>query len=157
MLGSLTELSEEDWDYVTQVNLKGVFICMQQEVKKMIFQGSGVIINNASAAGVMPMREAPYPYVASKFGILGLTKQAAAEFGPKNIRINAICPAFIETPMLGQDTHRYDDVINQRVPLRRMASPLEVAKLVIWLCSEDAAFITGASIPVDGGLLSSIT
>jgi NAD(P)-dependent dehydrogenase (short-subunit alcohol dehydrogenase family) len=146
------ELSEADWDQVMNVNLKGVWLCMKYEIPLMIKQGGGAIVNMASIASLRAGRTA---YTTSKHGLIGLTKSTALQFAPQGVRVNAICPALIETPMV-------DDLISdpdgrQRLtdlhPIGRLGKPDDIAEAVMWLCSPAAAFVTGHSLVADGGYL----
>ena len=144
---SIADYSEKEWDRVLAVNLKGVWLCMKHEIKQMADKG-GVIVNCASVAGLVGFTEEP-AYVASKHGIVGLTKAAALELARRKVRVNAVCPGAIDTPMLrraggGAD---YGDV----EPIGRVGRPEEVAEAVLWLCSDASSFVTGAALPVDGG------
>ncbi|MEM6966064.1 MAG: SDR family NAD(P)-dependent oxidoreductase [Bacteroidota bacterium] len=152
--GSLAPIHEaklEDWHLMMTVNLTGVFLCMQKEIQLMLKKGSGRIVNISSLAGLngMPMGA---PYSAAKHGVLGLTKTAAMEYGKYNIRVNAVCPGFIETPILTDVPQKVLDYsTNLRVPLRRLGQPSEVAQTILWLLSEDSSYINGHSLCVDGG------
>ena len=150
----LAEYEVEDFDRTIDVNLRGVWLCMRHEIPQMVSQGSGVILNNASVAGLGGTATLS-AYSASKHGIVGLTKSAAREYAPKGIRINAICPGGTRTPMasetFGGDLDRAMQVLAGMVPMRRLADPREIAEAVVWLCSDRASFVTGAAIPVDGG------
>ncbi|MET3291859.1 UNVERIFIED_CONTAM: NAD(P)-dependent dehydrogenase (short-subunit alcohol dehydrogenase family) [Brevibacillus sp. OAP136] len=146
----LTEHSEDMFDKIIAINLKGVFLGLKYVLKVMETQHSGVIINTSSAAGI---HSQPYmaAYSASKHGVVGLTRTAAAEFGPKGIRINAICPGGVLTNMTkGMDL----DNPEHNGPLRRPASPEEIANVVVFLAGDESSYINGAIVPVDGGLTS---
>ncbi len=151
-INRLADETEEEWDIMIDTNLKGVWLCMKYEILQMLKQGGGAIVNDSSVAGLRASR-ATASYGASKHGIIGLTKTGALEYGKDNIRINAICPALIHTPMLlFRDKRR--DLTDQWVadlPLARMGEPSEVAEAVVWLCSDAASFVTGAILTVDGG------
>lgn len=143
------EVDSSDFNRVINVNLTSVFLCMKYELKQMLQQGEGAIVNDSSIGGIigMPGRAA---YHASKHGVIGLTKCAALEYATRNIRINAVCPATIETPMVQRmmETGAITDVIE---PIGRVGRPEEVGAAVLWLCSPAASYIIGQSIPVDGG------
>ena len=150
------ECTEDNWDRTLSINLKSVWLCMKYEIPQMLEQGSGAIVNTASAAGLIGLPGWP-AYVASKHGVIGLTKSAALEYAKANIRINAVCPSIIKTEMAecftGGD-RRVEDYILAQQPLSRMGTPEEVAAAVLWLCSDAASFVTGHALPVDGGLLA---
>ena len=152
----LVEQTEENWDYVHNINLKGLWLSLKYEVQQMLKQGGGgAIVNMSSVAGLMGFAGSGI-YVASKHGVLGLTKVAAVEYAAAGIRVNAVCPAVIETPMA--DRAFSDPVANARVramhPLGRFGKPIEVAQAVLWLCSDKSSFTTGQYIGIDGGLLT---
>jgi NAD(P)-dependent dehydrogenase (short-subunit alcohol dehydrogenase family) len=152
----LVDQTEENWDYVHNINLKGLWLCLKYEVQQMIKQGKGgAIVNMSSVAGLMGFAGSGI-YVASKHGVLGLTKVAAIEYAPAKIRVNAVCPAVIETAMA--DRAFGDPVASERVramhPLGRFGKPREVAEAVLWLCSDKSSFTTGQYIGIDGGLLT---
>jgi NAD(P)-dependent dehydrogenase (short-subunit alcohol dehydrogenase family) len=147
---------EEVWHQVINVNLNGVFLCMKSELAVMVKQGSGVIVNMSSVAGVtgFPGHAA---YTASKHGVIGLTKTAAIDYAKVGIRINAICPAYTHTPMLDRMLEQYPALeakLVSRVPLRRLGTTAEIAQAVIYLFSDAAAFITGHSLVMDGGIMA---
>jgi len=146
----------EEFERVVQVNLTSVFLCMQQEIRHMLGAGGGVIVNNCSGASLIPAPELPH-YTAAKHGLLGLAKVAAREYADRNIRINSVCPGIIDTPMmrahLNQDGGSIDALV-QQLPGKRMGSPEDIAKAVVWLCSDDAAYVSGDTMVVDGGLMA---
>ena len=151
--GMIHEFPEELWDRVLAVNLRGVFLCMKYELRHMIVARAGVIVNIASAAGIVAMQESG-PYTASKHGVVGLTKVAALQYAEMGIRVNAICPAYIRTSMTGV-AGGFDTSVEERLgplhPVGRMGSPDEVAGMVQYLCSDQAAFVTGSALLIDGG------
>lgn len=150
------EGQEENWDKVINVNLKGVWLCMKHEVPRMLANGGGTIVNCSSVAGKIAMPQIG-PYVASKHGVIGLTKTAALEYARQNIRVNAVCPGVIETPMIDrycQGKKETYDQLKATEPVGRFGRPEEVANAVLWLCSENSTFVTGDAINVDGGWLA---
>lgn len=142
------------WNSVISVNLSGVFYCLKYELAQMVKQGKGVVINNASILGKVGFATAS-AYVAAKHGVLGLTETAAIEYAAKGIRVNAVCPGFILTPMLERSGLAKDPAMRQYIenlhPAKRLGTPEEIANAVIWLCSDGASFVTGHSLLVDGG------
>lgn len=144
------EVEEEDWDLMLRINLSGVFFCMQAALKSMIGKG-GSIVNVSSQAGLNGMAKG-MPYAAAKHGVIGLSKTAALEYGRENIRVNTVCPGFIETPLI-DDMPDYiiEFSTKYRVPMRRLGTPLEVANTIYWLLSDESSFINGHSLSVDGG------
>ncbi len=157
-LVSLTDYTEDAWDDVININLKGTFFSMKHEVLAMLKNAAGgAIVNISSALGLVGGRFGVTPYSASKHGVIGLTKSAALEYSRKKIRINAICVGIMDTEMNDQVLNLAKDVNEARnaqaksFPLGRIATPEEVAKSAVWLCSDEASFITGVALPVDGG------
>lgn len=148
--------SEQDWDRTIAVNLKGVWLCMKYEIRQMLKQGhGGTIVNMASIMGMVGFAGAA-AYTASKHGVIGLTKAAALENARSGIRINAICPAFVETALLKRSLATpaaHKQVLGYH-PIGRLGKPEEVARAVVWMCSEEASFMTGHSLVLDGGLLA---
>lgn len=145
-------VTEEDFDRVVAVNLKGVWLCMKYAIQQMLVQGGGAIISTASALSFVTMRGCA-PYTATKHAVAGLTKSAAVEYAKKNIRINAVCPGVIETPML-MAFENLDARTNAMValhPAGRFGKPEEVANAVLWLASDASSFTTGTMLSVDGG------
>ncbi len=146
----LVLMSEEDWDRVIRINLKGVFACTKASVRHMLKKG-GSIVNIASIAGLMG-NPGQANYAASKAGIIGFTKSVAKEYGKKNIRVNAVAPGFIKTEMTAALDEKYRETMAQTVPLRRAGEPAEVARVVYFLLSDYGSYITGEVINVSGGL-----
>ncbi len=150
--GLLMKMKESDWDAVINVNLKGTFICTQKVCRFMMKQRQGVILNISSVVGIMG-NAGQANYAASKGGIITLTKSAAKEFASRNIRVNAIAPGFIETEMTSQLPKEIVDKYLEAIPLRHIGASKDVANLCLFLASEDANYITGQTIQVDGGLI----
>lgn len=152
---STHQITFDDWSNVMNVNLTGIWLSIKEEIPLMLKTGGGAIVNTSSGAGLVGIRGAA-AYTASKHGVVGLTKAAALDYARKGIRVNAVCPGFIQTPMTGfaiaQDTE--DTVEFKGVPIGRMGTPIEVARMVVWLCSDAASLVTGAVIPVDGGAVA---
>ena len=138
------------------INLKGVWLCMRQEVPRMLEQGRGAIVNTASIMGLVS-----YPgagaYAASKHGVIGLTKSFALAYAAQGIRVNAVCPGYIDTPMVRGAMARVPDLEQQAVarhPVGRLGTAEEVAEAVLWLCSDAASFVTGHAMVIDGGYVA---
>ncbi len=151
------DMTEGGWEKTLSINLSGVFYCMKYELAQMLQQGGGAIVNNASILGTVGFAGAA-AYVAAKHGVLGLTKTAALEYATKGIRVNAVCPGFIETPMLSaagllQDKNTRS-MLEGLHALNRLGQPDEVAQAVVFLASERASFITGHPLLVDGGYVA---
>jgi NAD(P)-dependent dehydrogenase (short-subunit alcohol dehydrogenase family) len=149
------EYPEDRWHQVIAVNLTGVWLCMKYEIPQMLSQGSGAIVNTASAAGLVGGRGIS-AYVASKHGVVGLTKTAALEYAQQGIRVNCICPGYIQTPMTapGMEDPARMGLMLAREPIGRVGQPEEVAEVVVWLCSDAASFVTGHTMTVDGGYVA---
>ena len=150
------EHTEENWDRIVSTNLKGVWLCMKFEIGQMLRQGGGAIVNIASNFGLVgsPGRSA---YSASKHGVIGLTKAAALEYARRNIRVNAVCPGPTRTPFMESTLRERPEVLaalEAAQPIGRVAQSSEIAEAVVWLCSERASFVNGASLPVDGGFVA---
>jgi NAD(P)-dependent dehydrogenase (short-subunit alcohol dehydrogenase family) len=150
---AFTDLSLDDWDAVVRLNLTGVFLCMKHELRVMAQAGRGAIVNTSSGAGVIGFPSLPH-YVASKHGVLGLTKTAAQEYARSGIRVNAICPGTTDTPMMqafiGGDPG-IEKMMKRTVPTGELGRPEQVAEAVVWLCSDRASFVNGDTMLVDGG------
>jgi NAD(P)-dependent dehydrogenase (short-subunit alcohol dehydrogenase family) len=147
--------SEDAWDRVMAVNLKGVFLCMQAELRHMAAHGGGTIVNTSSTAGLLGTPGAS-PYAAAKHGVIGLMKTAALEYGDRGIRVNAVCPGPIETPMLRRALGETEEILKgvaASTVLGRLGQPADVAEAVVWLCSDRSGYVTGLAVPVDGGLV----
>ncbi|HEV2380045.1 MAG TPA: SDR family oxidoreductase [Terriglobia bacterium] len=148
------DCTEENWDRTISVNLTGVWYAMKHEIRQMLKQGGGAIVNNASAAGLVGMRGGP-AYSASKGGVIQLTRTAALEYAKSGIRVNAVCPGFIETPMTGAHTAANPDLepwIRKIQPMGRLGTAEEVGEAVVWLCSDASSFVTGHALSIDGGM-----
>lgn len=146
----------ENWDRTININLRGVWLCMKYEIPLLLKQHKGSIVNNSSVAGLVGFQGLP-AYVASKHAIVGLTKTTALEYAKEGIRVNAVCPGVIKTPMIDRFTGKEKTVEKQFVdmePIGRMGLPEEVAEAVCFLCSDAASFITGNAMAVDGGWIS---
>jgi len=147
------QITNEHWEKTIAVNQTGVFYCMRAALKVMKNQRKGTIVNTASAAGIGAAPRMGV-YAASKHAVVGMTKTAAAEYGKFGIRVNAICPTVITTPMgdaYMSESKELQALMLRSVPMRRFGTPEEVAKTICWLCSEDASYLNGVALPVDGG------
>jgi NAD(P)-dependent dehydrogenase (short-subunit alcohol dehydrogenase family) len=145
------ELAREAFDGMQAVNLVGVFLCMKHELAQMLKQGGGgAIVNTSSIAGLVGLPMASH-YVAAKHGVVGLTKTAAMEYALDGIRVNCVNPGYIETPMVEETMKTRYDALMAKVPMNRLGVPDEIAEAVVWMCSDKASFMTGASHVIDGG------
>lgn len=155
-MGPLINLTEEQWDTTLDVNLKGIWLCMKYQIPVMMENGGGVIVNTSSTAGgrAFPGMGA---YVASKHGLHGLTKTAALEYAEAGIRVNVVMPGPIATPMMEQVAAMMpgnaEEAFSAQTAVKRVGQPQEIAEAVVWLCSDAASYVTGAMLPVDGGML----
>tara|TARA_B100000767_G_scaffold272606_1_gene300674 strand:+ start:753 stop:1511 length:759 start_codon:yes stop_codon:yes gene_type:complete len=152
----LIDLSVESWNKTMSVNSSGVFYCIKTQVPIMLKQGNGVILNTSSIAGIRGLPNAT-AYSASKHAVIGITKTVALEYAKNNIRVNAICPVFTVTPMFNpEEMDKLKEGISEKlkanIPMNRFADVMEQVNTMLWLCSDDASFITGQAISVDGGL-----
>jgi NAD(P)-dependent dehydrogenase (short-subunit alcohol dehydrogenase family) len=147
------EWSDESFDRMVDVNLKGVWLCMKHEIMLMLSQGGGRIVNTGSIAGLIGLPTSS-AYVAAKHGVLGLTKTAALEYATDNIRVNAVCPGYIETKMTEDTMRRRGERLLQMVPFGRMGRPEEIGEMVLFLCSDRSSYISGACYNVDGGYMA---
>ena len=154
-MATTVDYGEQEWDRVIAVNLKGVWLCMKHEIPRMLERGGGSIVNTASIAGLVG--GASSAYNASKHGVVGMTKQAALEYSGQGVRVNAVCPSIIITPMIEGVFSKRPELERrwlEREPIGRFAPPEEVATVVVWLCSPGASYVTGHAMPVDGGWLA---
>lgn len=152
-LVALDEIDEDEYDRLIGVNLRGVFLCMKYEIPMLLERGGGSIVNTSSGAGVRAFKDQAV-YTASKFGVVGLTKGAALDYADRGVRINAVCPGIIDTPMMGRVSGGTEEGRARVIagePIGRMGLPEEIAASVLWLCSESAGFVLGHAMVVDGG------
>ncbi len=156
---ALVDYSTETWNRIMGINLTGVWLCMKHQIPAMLENGGGAIVNNASILGTVGFANFG-PYTATKHGVLGLTKVAALENSEKGIRVNAVCPGFIETAMVmergvqaGSDREAYEEIAAMH-PIGRLGTSEEIADAVVWLCSDGASFVTGHPLMVDGGYIA---
>ncbi|HYK74380.1 MAG TPA: 3-oxoacyl-ACP reductase FabG [Pseudoneobacillus sp.] len=150
--GLLTKMDEDSWEKVISVNLTGVFKCTKEVVPTMLEQGSGVVLNASSVVGIHG-NVGQTNYAATKAGVIGLTKSWAKEFGPKGIRVNAVAPGFVVTDMTAKVPQKILDMMEAKTPLRKLGRPEDIAAAYLFLASDDANFINGTILSVDGGLV----
>lgn len=152
-LAPTAELDEAEWDRILNIDLRSVFLCMKYEIPLILKQGGGAIVNTSSGAGVIGIKGNP-AYTAAKHGVIGLTRSAALDYAAQNIRVNAVCPGYIDTTMMdrftGSTAEGRAKVIAEE-PVGRMGTPEEIAAAVVWLCSDAAAFVVGHAMVIDGG------
>jgi 3-oxoacyl-[acyl-carrier protein] reductase len=148
----IARMSEQEWDAVIATNLKGTFNCTKAVTRTMMKQRSGKIVNVASVMGIMG-NVGQANYSASKGGVIALTKTTAKELGSRGVNVNAVAPGFIQTAMTDELPESIRDNIASRIPLNRLGTPEDVAKLILFLCSEDSSYITGQVINIDGGMV----
>lgn len=153
----VADYQEADWDHVMKVNVKSIWLCIKYEIKQMLKQGGGSIVNTASMYGLVGVEGSSPAYNAAKFGVVGLTKTTAVEYSKFGIRVNAVCPGVILTPLVKKISEVYPEAlagIIAKHPIGRAGKPEEVAEVVVWLCSDAASFVTGVPVPVDGGYVA---
>lgn len=151
------DVLEQDFDRVMDVNLKGIWLCMKYEIKQMLKQGGGVIVNNSSICGLVATLPRLSSYITSKHALIGLTRAAAMDYAEQGVRINAICPGSIMTPQLEEVTRDNPDEITYQAslhPMNRLGTTDEIAAAVLWLCSDESTFVHGHPLAVDGGFLA---
>lgn len=151
--GAIHEVEEDAWDQVLDINLKGVWLCMKYQIPQMLNQGGGTIVNTSSDAGLIGW-SGNAVYTASKWGVIGLTKSAALQYIGDGIRINAVCPGFIRTPMTDSTDPRSEEQMVAATPAGRIGTVAEVVGAVLWLCSDEASFVVGHPLSMDGGTTS---
>jgi NAD(P)-dependent dehydrogenase (short-subunit alcohol dehydrogenase family) len=153
-IAKTAECSEENWDRVIATNLKSTWLCLKYEIPQMVSQGRGGIVNTSSVYGLLGCERGMPAYAASKHGIIGLTRTAALEYATSGVRVNAVCPGPVNTPFRERLVSKSGEGCGEsdRYPVGRIAEPDEIAHAVIWLCSDEASFITGSTIVIDGGL-----
>jgi NAD(P)-dependent dehydrogenase (short-subunit alcohol dehydrogenase family) len=155
-LASTTECTEDDWDVAMNINLKSVWLCMKHEIGMMLKQGGGSIVNTASAAGLVGLPGA-LAYTVAKHGIVGLTRTAALEYVTQGVRVNAVAPSFVGTPLTAGVNARYPEFVQKAFalqPIGRVGTPEEIGEAVAWLCSDRASFVTGVAFSADGGYVA---
>lgn len=153
LLGQLPDVDEADYDRVTAVNLKGTFLGMRAQIPAMVQRGHGAIVNVSSVAGLVAV-DGLSVYSATKHGIIGMTRTAAMEFGDRGIRVNAVCPNAIRTPLMDASPQEFIDMLLAPQAIKRAGEPSEVGAAIAWLCSQKASFITGVALPIDGGYVA---
>jgi len=155
-LAKTADSSIENWEQVMSINSTGVFYCLKTEIAQMLKQGGGVIVNTASIAGLKGLPNSS-AYTASKHAVVGMTRSAAMEYATKNIRINALCPAFTVTALFDpamMDNHKagISDKLRAAIPMKRFGEVEEQVNAMLWLCSDQSSFVTGLALPIDGGV-----
>jgi NAD(P)-dependent dehydrogenase (short-subunit alcohol dehydrogenase family) len=156
-IGRTADQTAEDWHLMMAVNLSGVFFCMQAQLRQMMAQGGGKIVNVASIAGIRALPNGA-PYTAAKHGVIGLTKAAAVEYARQNIRVNAVCPVFTRSAMVDSMfavRPDYEEKLVKMIPLNRYGQPDDIAQGILWLCSDENSFMTGQALQLDGGMTAS--
>jgi NAD(P)-dependent dehydrogenase (short-subunit alcohol dehydrogenase family) len=157
VLASIVEDTEENWDRVVDINLKGVWLCMKYEITHMVTHGGGSIVNTSSIGGFIGWAGC-IPYVAAKHGVIGLARAATMAYADKGIRVNTVCPGYILTPMsehlMSLQSNLTEAQASVEIPMGRMGRPKDIAETVVWLCSDAASFISGHALCVDGGSLA---
>lgn len=149
------ERDVEIWDAVDGVNLRGYWLCMKYELAQMLKNGGGVIVNNSSIAGLTALPGEIY--TATKHGVIGMSKTAAVNYGNRGIRVNVVCPGFIETPIISGASADILDFYTKKIPLGRFGTDTEIVEPVVWLCSDKASYVTGTVLTVDGGIMEGMT
>jgi NAD(P)-dependent dehydrogenase (short-subunit alcohol dehydrogenase family) len=151
----VADVTEEQWDQVMNVNLKGVWLCLKDEIRAMLAAGGGAIVNVASIYGLKPADSGHVPYGASKHGVVGLTTGAAVDYGQMSIRINAVAPGFTHSEMVDVNrpgaAERYQRLVARHSGMNRLGRADEAANAIVWLCSDEASYVNGAVLTVDGG------
>jgi NAD(P)-dependent dehydrogenase (short-subunit alcohol dehydrogenase family) len=153
-MAPVADITMENWDRVLDINLRGVWLGMRHQIPAMLADGGGSIVNTASVAGLVGFANLA-PYVASKHGVVGLTRAAALEYSAQGIRVNAVCPGVIRTPMVArvlEEDPSLEAQFAEMEPIGRLGEPHEIGEAVAWLCSNSSSFVTGHALPVDGGL-----
>ena len=149
--------TEENWDRVMSINLKGVWLCMKYQIPEMLKRGRGAIVNSSSVYGLAGSTVGHVPYAVSKHGVIGLTKSAAFDYAKQGIRVNAVCPGYAHSEMVDPGLEAFPEefakILND-VPMGRIADTEEIAAAVLWLCSDEASFVTGHALAPDGGWLA---
>ncbi|MFO8010697.1 MAG: SDR family oxidoreductase [Dehalococcoidia bacterium] len=151
------DCTEENWDRIVSIDLKGVWLCMKYEIPQMVKQGGGTIVNTSSMGGLVGFANGAPAYVAAKHGVIGLTKTAALEYAASGIRVNAVCPGIIHTTMIEGLLQSMPDVmasLSATTPMQRIGQPEEVASAIVWLCTGEASFVTGHALSIDGGFVA---
>ena len=151
----IAELQRDRWDQVVAVNLTGVYQCMRYELQQMLKQGSGAIVNIASVGGLMGTATRA-GYVATKHGVIGLTKTAALEVAKKGIRVNAVAPGAIDAGLMKKTTDEFREMASKMLPVGRLGKAEEIVSAVLWLCSPEASFVLGHTMTLDGGMMSGV-